>query len=152
MAKPDFPALLQPGVHAMTIVQLHALAVAPFPLDLRRAELHRKFTTWAGTLHSTGVAGTLWVDGSFLTEKGGPDDIDCVLWNPGWANPPIAPTANALVQKILEKAHAKSQFGIDLYIENTTPTNVFHREAYWKGVFGFAHDRITAKGFAEISI
>lgn len=154
MAKPDFPPLLQPGMHNMTIQGLHALAVAPFAADVRRQELHQNLTTWCGALQALGIGGTLWLDGSFLTEKPSPGDIDCVLWSPRWVNGPVNVTAalKQQVDNLLTKASAETIFGLDLYVEVPPQDDVFHREAYWRGVLGFGHDRVTAKGFAEINL
>jgi hypothetical protein len=153
MAKPDFPALLAPGMHNLTLPALHALAVAPFAGDVRRADLFQKLTTWAGALQACGLGGTLWLDGSFLTEKPDPGDIDCVLWNPGWASPAGATPANEQqVQTLLDRATAENLYGLDLYVVATPPGGGFHEEAYWRGVLGFGHDRVTAKGFAEVDL
>jgi len=153
MAKPDFPALLAPGLHTLTLPQLHALAVAPFPQDTRRQDLFDKLTTWAGAVRSAGARGILWLDGSFLTQKPQPNDIDCVLWSPEWATPNSATPANQQqLQRLLDRPTAKAIYGLDFYPERPSPDKVFHREAYWRGVLGFAHDRVTAKGFAKLHI
>lgn len=154
MAKPDFPPLLQPGMHNMTIQELHDLAVAPFGGDVRRQDLHQNLTKWYGALQALGIGGTLWLDGSFLTEKPSPGDIDCVLWHPRWVNGPVneTPALRQQVDNLLNKASAESIFGLDLYVEMPQLDAVFHQEAYWRGVLGFGHDRVTAKGFAEINL
>lgn len=56
MAKPDFPALLAPGLHALTLPDLHSLAVAPFPLDAKRQDLFDKLSTWAAAVQAAGAA------------------------------------------------------------------------------------------------
>lgn len=154
MVKPDFPPLLQPGMHNVTIQELHALAVAPFDHDQQRQDLHEKLVAWIGALQATGVGGTLWLDGSFLTNKPGPADIDCVLWNPHWiiGSSTITSAMQLQVAHLLDKAAAGTLFGLDLYVETPAEDIAFHREAYWRGVLGFGHDRITAKGFAEVNI
>lgn len=153
MAKPDFPALLVPGLHTLTLPDLHALAVAPFPLDAQRQDLFHKLSTWAGAVQASGAGGILWLDGSFLTQKPAPDDIDCVLWNPSWSSPANATPANQQqLQHLLDRSVAETLYGLDFYVELPAPNMTFHREAYWRGVLGFAHDRITAKGFAELHI
>ncbi|MGN6118701.1 MAG: DUF6932 family protein [Rhodanobacter sp.] len=153
MSKPDFPALLAPGIHNLTMPALHALAVAPFVGDVQRNDLYQRFTTWLGGLHACGVSGSLWLDGSFLTEKQGPSDIDCVLWYPDWTSPASATPANEQqVRHLLDKASARSLFGLDLYIEMPDPAELMHRQAYWRGLFGFCHDRVTAKGLAEVGV
>ena len=154
MAKPDFPPLLQPGMHNLTIQELYTLAVAPFAQDQRRHFLYEKLIAWVGALQALGVSGTLWLDGSFLTEKPEPGDIDCVFWSPHWVNGGVNVTAamQQQVAHLLDKAAAESLFNLDLYVELPAPEMVFHREAYWRGVLGFGHDRTTAKGFAEVNI
>ena len=153
MAKPDFPALLPPGLHTLTLPQLHELAVAPFPSDTRRQELFDKLSTWIEAIHSAGVRGVLWLDGSFLTQKPRPEDIDCVLWSPEWATPMgVAAENQQQLQRLLDKPTAKAIYGLDFYLEMPEADMVFHKEAYWRGVLGFGHDRVTAKGFAELHI
>ncbi len=153
MAKPDFPALLAPGLHTLKLAGRHALAVAPFPVDPRRQDLFDKLSTWVGAVQASGVTGILWLDGTFLTQKPGPDDIDCVLWSPLWATPASATAANKQqLQRLVDRPTAMALYGLDFYLEMPAPDQVFHREAYWRGVLGFAHDRVTAKGFAELHL
>lgn len=151
MPKPDFPALLPPGMHSKSIQDLYDLAVAPFQGNAQREDLFRKFSAWSGSLRAEGVTGVIWIDGSFLTSKPNPSDIDCVVWSPGWGNP-AAVTTNSqnTVMQLFDHATAESIFGLDLYVERPAADRVFHREAYWRGILGFCHDRITAKGFAEV--
>ncbi|WP_146174283.1 hypothetical protein [Pseudomonas sp. GV071] len=153
MAKPDFPALLPPGMHPMSLPELHALAVEPYPADAKRADLFAKFTIWSNALQAAGVSGQLWLDGSFLTEKPEPSDIDCVFWSPTWANGAQAPAAiQHQVQQLLDRANAEALYNLDFYLEIPEAHQIFHREAYWRGILGFCHDRVTAKGFAEITL
>lgn len=153
MAKSDYPALLAPGVHALTISELHAIAVAPFPSDSQRQSLFAKLTKWANALQAVGLSGTMWLDGSFLTEKMAPGDIDCVLWSPKWlASHSVTSAVQSNVQYLLDQSTAKAIYDLDLYIELPSDDQVVHREAYWKGFFGYCHDRVTAKGFAEVKL
>lgn len=153
MAKPDFTPLLQPGMHSLTLAQLHDLAVAPFEEDVKRLELFQKLSVWAEAVQAAGIRGQLWVDGSFLTEKDEPGDIDCILWSPRWEDPSFnTPDSNAQLSRLFDHAHAEAIYGLDFYLEMPTPDQIFHREAYWRGILGFCHDRVTAKGFAEITL
>ena len=153
MAKLDFPALLKPGMHKLTMSGLQALAVDPFPGATQRAILYQSLMNWINVVTACGASGTLWLDGSFLTEKPDPGDIDCVLWYPRWSSPASATPANEhQIRSLLDKATAKSIYGLDLYIESPTQSELVHRQAYWRGFFGFCHDRVTAKGLAEVGI
>ena len=147
MAKPDFPALLPPGIHTLSMQQLHDLAVAPFPTDQRRAQLFSNLTTWTGAVKACGIGGSLWLDGSYLTEKPAPDDIDLILW---WVQvQQVTPQAHQQLTQLLHKPTARSLYMLDVYVDDGNDLN---RQAYWKGMFGFCHDRVTAKGIAEVSL
>lgn len=151
MAKPDFPPLLQPGMHRLNVHDLYALAVLPFAEHPRRQNLHDKLCAWIGALQALSVGGTLWLDGSFLTEKSVPGDIDCVLWRPCWRTEDnVTPAMESQVARLLDHATAENIYCLDLYVEAPSGDEIFHREAYWRGVLGFSHDRVTAKGFAEV--
>jgi len=153
MAKPDFPPLLPPGVHQLSMDDLHRLAVAPFPEDMRRGEAFRLFKSWIEALQALQVGGKIWLDGSFLTEKPNPSDIDCILWSPKWLDRAIVtPEAEQQVKHLLDRSVAENIFMLDFYMEAPAADRIFHREAYWSGVMGFAHDRVTAKGFAEVAL
>lgn len=151
MSKPDFPPLLAAGKHVLTLPEFEALAVSPFPTDAARQRLFALFTVWIGKLQALQVKGIVWIDGSFLTSKMGPGDIDCVLWNPQGPTD-ILQVYPEDVANLVDKNHVQAQFGLDFYLEVTDANQLFHRESYWMGVFGFQHDRSTAKGFVELSI
>ena len=151
--KPDYPPLLAPGLHRLTLQGLYDLAVLPFPVDTQRAVLFRKFGMWESEVKASGVRATMWVDGSFLTQKPSPEDVDCVVWLPHWID--IAndtPTNRASLSRLFDHSSAKILYDLDLYLETPTVDQLVHREAYWKGFFGYCHDRVTAKGFAEVNI
>lgn len=132
--------------------QLEDLAVKAFPLDLRRLSLFDSFTKWQDSLRALGIAGKLWVDGSFLTEKINPSDIDCFSIN--LITTRTLTTLEILqLEKLVSHDEVKALYNLDFYLQQaTTSEEVFHKEAYWKGVFGFQHDQITAKGFAELTL
>lgn len=151
--KPDYPPLLAPGLHKLTFQGLCDLAVLPFPGDAQRAVLFQKFRSWESEVRASGINATLWVDGSFLTQKPSPEDVDCVIWQPHWIDPANdTPTNRANVSRLLDHSSAKALYGLDLYWETPPADQLVHREAYWKGFFGYCHDRVTAKGFAEVNV
>lgn len=82
VTKPDFPPLLSAGIHHMTMREIRARFVLPFPNDLSRPRLYNNLTRWVEELRAARIGATLWVNGSFVTAKPNPADLDCVLWNP----------------------------------------------------------------------
>jgi hypothetical protein len=63
----------------MTLGDLRAMCVAAFPLSTTRPPIMDGVEQVVNRLIGAGVKGHLWVDGSFLTEKIDPNDVDCVL-------------------------------------------------------------------------
>lgn len=149
--KVDAPALLDAGIHHITSHKLKEIAVDAFPSDTRRAELFGKFLAWRGALRALGVGGAVWLDGSFLTSKVGPDDIDLIFWSPTLTTQ-LSPLQQQHLGALLDKAVCRATFDLDIYCEAPPSDELVHREAYWKGLFGFGHDGRTAKGIAEVVI
>lgn len=149
--KADAPPLLEAGIHHVTSYRLKEIAVDAFPSDMRRAELFGKFLTWREGLRSAGISGVVWLDGSFLTSKHGPSDIDLVLF--AATSPKVWPQDQQLqAAKLLDQATCKAVFEIDLYPVDRLDPQFDVIESYWRGWFGFCRDRKTAKGIAEVVI
>ena len=72
---PIFPL----GFHHLMMTDLELVCVEMFPLSRTRSDIMEGFRTFVQNLVDWGVRGELWVDGSFLTEKIDPKDIDVVL-------------------------------------------------------------------------
>ncbi|WP_441359656.1 DUF6932 family protein [Zemynaea arenosa] len=146
MTKADHTPLLPPGLHQLTREELFELAVQPWSTNPQRAQLYRGLLRWSSALRLTGLPPRrLWINGSFLTMKPKPRDIDCALW--------CEPDDRALdLLHLLDHAVTRLLYSLDVYAEMPEPAGVLHREAYWRGLFGFAHDGHTAKGFVELTI
>jgi hypothetical protein len=74
--KQAFQPLLAPGRHVMDISQLQSLAVTRFPNSARRPQMFSELQRLIADLNAISVTAELWIDGSFMTEKEEPDDID----------------------------------------------------------------------------
>jgi hypothetical protein len=77
--KPEFSPLLAEGFYAMTLPELRALCVAGFPLSIRRDPIMLALEAMCTAISVTLIKGEVWVDGSFLTKKIEPDDVDVVV-------------------------------------------------------------------------
>jgi hypothetical protein len=151
LKKADFPPLLLAGIHALTMAELQAIAVTPFLVDARRALLFASFQQWVQKLQALHVQAILWIDGSFLTSKHGPDDIDCMMWDPT-TSVNLTNQQWVEVRELTDRNLAKIRFGLDLYMEKPDEKDRLHRQAYFRGLFGFQHDEKTPKGFVELKI
>jgi hypothetical protein len=84
--KPEFPPLLQEGLHPMTLADLRALCVGAFPLSVRRDPIMRSLEAMCVALSASLTKAEVWVDGSFLTQKIEPDDVDVIVVLPSGVN------------------------------------------------------------------
>ena len=82
--KPEFPPLLPRGLHRFCLHDLGHICTQPFDLSKTRSDILFGLSVIVRVLSDAGVNGHLWVDGSFLTQKIDPADVDCVLrlWGP----------------------------------------------------------------------
>lgn len=151
MPKIDSPPLLEPGIHTLTLAQLENIAVSIFPYDNERIRLFTLLSIWVNKVQALNVSAILWIDGSFLTKKFGPGDIDCVVWSP-MTNLALTPAMEIELNQLFGHDNARIHYGLDLYVDHPAPDQMLHREAYWRGLFGFQHDRRTAKGFVELKL
>ena len=156
----NYPPLLQPGFHPMTLADIHTLAVLPYEgLSVRRAMIHEGLTKFLTELSQAGVSATAWVNGSFVTQKIDPDDCDLVLCCDGVAVDALPPAVQALLVKQFktEKAQVKVDYHCDAYMLCEFPeTDPRHEgglrvRAYWRGQFGFDH-RDQPKGLAVVTL
>jgi hypothetical protein len=81
LIKYDHPPLLAPGRHYMTLAQLEARFVHPFSGAARscREKLFYSFEGLIQRLLVAKIRCDLFIDGSFLTQKQEPDDIDVIV-------------------------------------------------------------------------
>lgn len=78
--KPEFPPLLPPGLHVIPEAALYTLTVESFATSTRRQPLWDSLMEFCEDLRNDGmIPSQLWLNGSFLTEKIEPDDIDLIV-------------------------------------------------------------------------
>jgi len=77
--KPEYPPLLAPGFHVVTVESLRELCVSRFRISERRDEIMRGFEAVVAILEPLRLDGEYWIDGSFLTEDLNPGDVDFAL-------------------------------------------------------------------------
>lgn len=77
--KHDYPPLLAPGRHYMTLADIKGLCVDRFPDNIIRRNLYYKFEQMYQALLICCIPCDIWIDGSVLTEKAEPDDFDATI-------------------------------------------------------------------------
>jgi hypothetical protein len=105
-AKPEFPPLLRPGLHTRSEADLHQLLVADFPSSKRRPTLWSNLLWLREELSNRSlVPCSLWLDGSYLTKKVEPDDIDLIVEMDASLMNQAAPDAKAFLSSLAKLAY-----------------------------------------------
>jgi hypothetical protein len=154
--KQEFPPLLTVGFHEHTLAQLRAVTVDAFPLSKSRGKLMSSLEDVHSKLTDAGVTADLWADGSFLTKKIDPLDIDVVLevagdqYDSGTADQQL--TIRWFASQERQVTHCIHSFVCVKY----PPGHKLHshwqwQNAYWIRQFGFSR-MIQHKGMALIKI
>tara|TARA_Y100000815_G_scaffold272699_1_gene302165 strand:+ start:1787 stop:2248 length:462 start_codon:yes stop_codon:yes gene_type:complete len=147
--KIDYPPLLAQGVHKHTLESLEAFTVTAFPKSTRRKPLFDALEVYLQMLRSLGMKGRAVIDGSFITEKVEPDDIDLVLVaNHAALSAAPAECRNQLAI-LTNTGLVKARFNLHVFLVLDTDEEQL---AYWLKFFGTQRDEITPKGLAEVRI
>jgi len=135
----------------MSLDEFRQKMVDPFAGDAQRLRLFLRLEEWITKLRLLKVTAILWLDGSFVTAKFAPSDIDCMMWNPTFVGG-VSKSDEGVIKGLVDRATARTLYGLDLYMESPPLPEVLHRQAYWRGLFGFQHTGVDAKGFVELDL
>jgi hypothetical protein len=125
----------------MDLDDLRRLCVDGFPTSTNRKSLADAFEEVVDSAAECALSYEIWVDGSFLTSKLDPADVDAVfVFNPG-AVAEAEYDAQALVQQIGK--NLRDETGCDTYVVLAFPAgHPLHQEAvrrlqHWLAQFGY---------------
>src|ERR1700733_2464521 len=79
----------------LTLQEIRCACVDKFPDSITRRGLMDDFEAVLGRLTQSRIEGEVWLDGSFVTSKVNPRDIDFILRCPSTLRPRIAPRRSA---------------------------------------------------------
>ncbi|WP_395504751.1 DUF6932 family protein [Ectopseudomonas hydrolytica] len=147
--KIDHQPLLPAGFHVCTLESLRRETVERFPDSGRRRELFASLSVYLDLLSSTGLRAEVWIDGSFMSVKPEPDDIDMVVaFDPDSArSTPMA--ARPALLNLLDTNFVAARFGLHLFRVSQQDADGV---AYWTRLFGTMRDERTPKGMAVLRI
>jgi hypothetical protein len=75
----EYPPLWPRGFHKLTLTDVEAACVSAFELSTTRKDLMAALRLVIEQLNAKGISGEIWLDGSFVTKKFSPKDIDFIL-------------------------------------------------------------------------
>lgn len=102
--------VLPPGIHEATIEETGAFFGYGNP-NPRRQELWGNFVAFVDWIKPMKMIQAVYVDGSFITDKENPSDIDVVLELP----PPEQAQIVQIDPRIFNNAYVKQSFNLDVY-------------------------------------
>lgn len=147
---------LNPGIHIYTFNQFEKQFIEDFPTSETRKQIYTKFCDWFKQLVEILTPRYIWLDGSFLTKKINPNDLDLVIFYR-----PEDITSKPLAEELKEFIHKTSKaYDCDAYLCLTLGHLKEHQkqdfgtlsimETYWMGQFAFDRNR-RPKGIIEIN-
>lgn len=77
--KQEYPPLLEQGLHEKSLDEIERICVTDFPSSNSRRQIMAGFRAIYERLVQLDVSGEIWIDGSFLTSKDEPEDVDFVV-------------------------------------------------------------------------
>jgi hypothetical protein len=141
------PLIQQPGPQLKTVAELHRMCVSAAPSE-RRTKLWEGFAALYNRMIDAGLSGLeLWVDGSFLTEKPAPRDVDCALWLPQSHVDNCTDQQYHELQQLGDKQAISRKYQVDLYL---IPPEAQNNLIYWEALFSMTKDASGTKGFAKL--
>lgn len=155
-AKQEYPPLLPLGWHPMDMAALRRLCVGRFPMSITRPGIMDGFEVVVSQLNQSGLRMELWVNGSFVTEKLNPSDVDFLARAEG-PHIDAATIAQKRVWQWLAQTDLKTPHKYDAYTLSEHPEGHVlgefseWRRAYWLRQFGFSRGD-DEKGLAVIRL
>ncbi len=77
--EPVFHPLLEIGRHILVLDELRELCVAGFPLSKSRPAIMEGLEKFVCILNDYSIEGEIWINGSFMTSKIEPNDVDIIV-------------------------------------------------------------------------
>lgn len=147
--KPDFPPLLAGGIHRFNLSDLELLTVDKFAESTRRKPLFESFKVYLGLLEGTGLSAEIWVDGSFMSEKPEPDDIDLVVLFDATNARSLPQDSQQMLRILLDTHSAVARFNLHVFRIRRDDEEAV---SYWRQLFGTMRDNATPKGMASLRV
>lgn len=134
----------------MPLASLFESIVAPFPESKRRPMIWKGFLEFLEALDKWDVGCEVWLDGSFLTHKREPNDLDLVLLVKRQDVVKLSSRdRDALKSWLSSREFLKKNYYCDVYYcDSGDPSATM----YWSNWYGLCRDRITPKGIPLVKV
>lgn len=150
--------VLEAGFHPCTLNDLEVNFVIKFSTSNTRRDILIGYTNFVNKLKQYGIKCEQWIDGSFVTSKIDPNDIDLVCIIDKDILDILPNSAKQELGEMFNPPIAKAKYKCDAYllikVPDTDPyydSNYIPFRAYWRGQFGFDRSE-QPKGMLRIHI
>lgn len=157
LAFPPGSDRLPPGRHLATQAEIEQTLVSDFAASVTRRPLFDQSTEMLEAIQSLVPVQRQWINGSFVTTKVDPNDIDLVSHIDGEAMDALKPLQRMLLQGLIAAHWSRDVSGCDSFSVAVYPKGHPARATYekiaawWDGFFGV--DRAgQPKGYVELEI
>ena len=146
---------LPPGRHVVTVEDIERVLVDGFAVSGTRRPLFERWKQVLAAIESLVPVEMQWIDGSFVTTKLDPGDIDVVSHLDGEAMDALDPVQQTLLAGLIaghpsRDIHACDSFWVPVYPEGHPAREESERAALWWNDF-FGKDRDgESKGYVEL--
>ncbi|MDQ0091683.1 hypothetical protein J2T12_005123 [Paenibacillus anaericanus] len=148
---------LFPGIHEYNWQEFEKQFVLDFVESTKRSLIFENFKTWIGLLIDILPPRYIWLDGSYLTQKTDPNDMDIVAfyYPEDIENEEVYSNLNYIIHEVSRKHNCDAYFSLsfDKFSQEEKaklPNNYAIMQTYWMGQFGYDRSR-NAKGMAVFS-
>lgn len=151
--KPTHPSLFATtGFNDIDKSDIHDRFVSPFPSSVRRPMLATKLREYIDRLQQLvaphGLNLEIWIDGSFVTEKQEPDDVDIVVSGRRCEIDTLPIMLQHPLQVLLDNNFTKVNYNCDVYFCDSDNDQ---NRSYWRGWFLFDREE-QPKGVARVHL
>jgi hypothetical protein len=149
-------SVLPEGIHACDERDLQTTFVNAFPHSRRRPRIAAGFLRLRSDLAGHGINTTQWIDGSFVTGKPEPEDVDVVSFARSALLDALPMEAQRFMETLADEARSKltyftHHFTVPIYPEHDARYPAFDAtRRYWRKWWGRTR-RGTPKGFLSMT-
>lgn len=150
---------LNPGIHLYKVTEFEEQFVLGFGNSESRKDIYEKFVTWMRQLIAVLPPDYAWLDGSYLTMKTNPNDLDLVVFYQVTrvqdAGPEVVSEILRLIEEVSRTLRCDAYFcylfdGFSPEQLAEVPQQYRTSRTYWMGQFGFDRGE-KPKGIVQLS-
>lgn len=155
-SKQEFPPIWPGGFYPMTLPEIWVRCVNDFPLSTTRRGIMTGFEAVLTRLSNAGIPATVWLDGSFLTRKIDPEDVDIVSFVAADILNALTREQDEILDWYLDKSlwhthHCDAYLAPDYSEGHPLHSETVRLFDYWQGWFGRSRAK-EPKGIVTVTV